>query len=317
MHAARALQERLESFPVVARRPAAAALCLATLHVCRDVASALHTLWPQPEAAEPPVELASLPWIGVGGLPPHRLPPLEERAGLIAGPAEFVEHVGAARFHRSAQVLDGEVGRVAGVFQFLRTPFHVAGRGSILCGGPAGLRSRGTLRPPTAPDGTRFSRPLRRSPGGLLSAGLAARLALLVGITLGLCGSPSFGPSRRLTALLLTGLSLAPGSTVTLALLTLAFAAFTLTLLTLTLLTLTLLTLTLLTLTSLALTLLTLTFAAFALTLLTLTLLTLTLLTLTFAAFALTLLALTVAAFALAACLTTCTAARGLRAATA
>ncbi|MFM8803538.1 MAG: hypothetical protein ACKOK8_06465, partial [Planctomycetia bacterium] len=83
---------------------------------------------------------------------------------------------------------------------------------------------------------------------------MATRLALLVGITLGLGHPVAARPSRRLPTLLRARISFAPAGTLALTLL--ALTLLTLTLLTLTLLTLTLLTLTLLTLALLTLALL-------------------------------------------------------------
>jgi hypothetical protein len=119
LFATRALKERLEPFAVVAWRPTAAALRLAALRVGGNVAGTLHASRPEAEAAEHPLKLSALLQVGAFRLPPHRLPAVEKRTGLIARPAKFVENIGSARIDRAAQVFEGEVGRVAGILKLL------------------------------------------------------------------------------------------------------------------------------------------------------------------------------------------------------
>jgi hypothetical protein len=119
LFATRALKERLEPFAVVAWGPTAASLRLAALHVGGNVAGTLHARGPETEATEYPLELPALLKIGAFRLPPHRLPTVEKRTGLVTSPAKFVENIGATRLHRGAQVFEGEVGRVAGVLKLL------------------------------------------------------------------------------------------------------------------------------------------------------------------------------------------------------
>jgi hypothetical protein len=119
LFATRALEERLEPFAVVAWWPTAAALCLAALRVGGNIAGTLHTSRPETEAAEHPFELPTLLQIWAFRLPPHRLPAVEKRTGLVASPAKFVENIGSTRIDRAAQVFEGEVGRIAGVLKLL------------------------------------------------------------------------------------------------------------------------------------------------------------------------------------------------------
>ena len=119
LFATRALKERLEPFAVVARRPTAATLRLAPLCVGGNLAGTLHASRPEAEAAEHPLKLPAFLQIGAFRLPPHRLPAVEKRTGLIASPAKFVENIGSTRIDRGAEMFEGEVGRVAGVLKLL------------------------------------------------------------------------------------------------------------------------------------------------------------------------------------------------------
>jgi hypothetical protein len=81
---------------------------------------------PQPEAPQHSFEITSLFGIGAFSLPTHRLPAIEKCLCLVAGPAEFIENLVPSCIHRSPKMFDGEVGRVAGVFQILRSPLRFA-----------------------------------------------------------------------------------------------------------------------------------------------------------------------------------------------
>ena len=181
------MKKRLEPFAIVAWRTAPAALRLASLRVGGNIAGTLYTRGSQAEAAEHAFKLATLLRIGVFRLPPHRLPAIEKRAGLVTGPAKFIENIGSPRLHRCAEVLDGEIGRVASVFQILLAPFRFPGRGRPLGSLATRLRSRRTLRPATATYGTRLARSFRRRTSRLPATRLAAGLALLLGFALRLC----------------------------------------------------------------------------------------------------------------------------------
>ena len=153
-------------------------------------------------------------------------------------------------------MLNSEVSRVAGVFEFLRAPFRFSRRWRPLGDRPA-LRRRSTFRPSAAAHGARLTRPLWRWPRRLLATRLATRLALLLGVAHGSRPTLSCRTGRRLAALLLTAVIFcAATGRITLSLLTLSL--LTLSLLTLSLFTLSLLTLSLLTLFLLTLFLLTL-----------------------------------------------------------
>ena len=270
LFAARSLHECLEPFAIVAWWPAAATLGLATLGIGGNVAGVLHTRRPQAQAAEQPLKLSPLLHVGAFGLPLHRLPTLKKRTGLIATPSEFIEDISPPRIHGFAEVFEGKVGRVAGVFQLLCPPFRFSGRRRPLCSRSA-RRWSCSFRPSATTHGARLARSLRRRPRSLLAARLAASLTLLLGVTLWLHATLACWTSCRLltffratflgtrascVALSRLTLSLLTLSRLTLSLLTLS--RLTLSRLTLSLLTLSLLTLSRLTLSLLALSLLTL-----------------------------------------------------------
>jgi hypothetical protein len=119
LFATRALKERLKPFAVVARGPTAAALRLAALRFGGKVAGTLRASRPEAEAAEYPLKLTAFLQIWAFRLPPHRLPAVEKRTGLVARPAKFLENIGSTRIDRGAQVFEGEVCRVAGVLKLL------------------------------------------------------------------------------------------------------------------------------------------------------------------------------------------------------
>ncbi len=259
---------------VVARRTAAASLGLPPLRVHGHGPRILHAIGPEAQALQGPLEVGPLARLVAAGHSLHLLPTVEEGPGLLGRPAEVFEHLRAAAVERIAEVLEGEVGGVAGVLEILIGPLEIAllKRLSVVAAGgrllgSAGLSAEADLAISSGDLRVGAARLATRQFGAVAILGRASPFCVTTGL-------PRLLTSAGLTLLALTLLALT-----LLALTLLTLTLLTLTLLTLTLLTLTLLTLTLLTLTLLTLTLLTLTLLT--LTLLTLTLLTLTLLTLT------------------------------------
>jgi hypothetical protein len=255
---------------VVTRRTAAAALGLPPLRVGGHGPRTLHAIGPEAQALEGPLELGPLAGLVAAGQSLHPLPAVEEGPGLFRRPAKVIEHLPAAPVERIAEVLEGEVGGVAGVLEILIGPLEIAllKRLSVVAAGGGLLGSAGL----SAEANLTFSCGSLRVGAALLATRRIGAVAILSRAS-PLCvttGLPRLLTSARLTLL-------------TLPLLRLAFSAFALSLLALSLLTLSLLTLSLLTLSLLTLSLLTLsllTLALLTLSLLTLSLLTLSLLTL-------------------------------------
>ena len=107
--------------------------------ISADLLDRAHALGPEAEAANGPLEFATLHRITAVRQAAHLFPAVEKRPRLLAGPAELIEHVGTARFNRISQVLDGEVRSIAGVCQILLAPFGLLRRRGAVGRGLAGL----------------------------------------------------------------------------------------------------------------------------------------------------------------------------------
>lgn len=66
-----------------------------------------------------------MPGIIAVGKPPQRPPAVDEGLGLLTSPAERIEHIGLSGRDRITEMLNGEVGGIAGVRKILVAPFQI------------------------------------------------------------------------------------------------------------------------------------------------------------------------------------------------
>lgn len=165
---------------VVGRRPTPPPFRLSSLGIRGHVAGTSHAVGPQAEALERAFEPSLGGSIARVGLPPHRLPAVEERPGLLRRPAERVEHVTVPTVHGVAEMRERQIGRITGMVQILVRPLHLFARSRFIA--PLWLRC-----PITAPLAAGADSVARRHllPARLGSTGLSR----LAGLASNLSGS--------------------------------------------------------------------------------------------------------------------------------